>query len=505
MTIKNSIKNTKFENNSYMVGGIIRDAIMGNENDDIDIVVSLNGGGIDLAKYLYENGVLEKDPLIYTRFGTAFSYIGDLKIEFVETRSEEYNEDSRNPSTQYSDLKSDVFRRDFTINSLLYNISNGELLDLTNKGIDDIANKIIRTTNNPYLIFSQDPLRMLRAIRFSARFGFEMDIEQKVVIPNLIERLDIISKERIHDEIVKIFDNENYNTAIQLMWDNGILEYLFPSIKNINRFFYPFKGSHPNKYTYLQVLSFLLSKYYDNNFGKFENYLIKLKFSNYDISYIKAYSYITNAVKKEGCNNEILFRKLSHLFGAEITKSVLLHFLDVIGYDRSSISNIIEMVSCVDIKIKGSDLINKYTFSNKQHIGIVYHYLIELTIANPMMSVNELFDFAYSKKIELEYFQNVTKKNNRKVMIMELGNEQNKGLIDATLLVKSRRINDGYDWIHVAFLLNSDTVVYTQTNLTNGILGWNVQSLEDYKFDFKNSFYNNERYIEYVNRSIVNG
>ncbi len=90
-------------------------------------------------------------------------------------------------------------------------------------------------------------------------------------------------------------------------------------------------------------------------------------------------------------------------------------------------------------------------------------------------------------------------------MIMESKLMSKENESNVTLLVKSRKIREGYDWIHVSFLIDKQTVAYTQTNLTNGILGWSVQSLEDYKFDFKDSFYNNEFYIEYINRSILDG
>ena len=168
--IRETIKGTEFENKAFIAGGWVRDKVMGNPSKDIDIVVSCdNNGGIRLAQFLSEklNGT---NVVIFERFRTAQIVIDGLDIEFVMTRKEEYDGITRKPVVSFGTIEDDVMRRDLTINSLLFNISTEEILDLTGKGLEDIKNGIVRTTNDPDFIFQQDPLRLMRSIRFAARF-----------------------------------------------------------------------------------------------------------------------------------------------------------------------------------------------------------------------------------------------------------------------------------------------------------------------------------------------
>ena len=145
--ISETIKETRFENNTFIAGGFVRDLVMGKQSNDLDIVVSLENGGEKLAKFLFGKGVSSK-PVIFERFGTALVIINRHKVEFVMTRKESYREKSRKPDVQIGTLEQDVFRRDFMINSLLMNISTNEILDITEKGFADIKNRIICSNKN---------------------------------------------------------------------------------------------------------------------------------------------------------------------------------------------------------------------------------------------------------------------------------------------------------------------------------------------------------------------
>lgn len=148
--LKEKINNTEFENNLYIVGGFVRDLLLGKETySDIDICVTLPNGGICFAKWMEENGYTHGSVVTYPTYGTAMFRLKEypeVEIECVQTRKEQYKDkNSRNPETEYGTLYEDIMRRDFTCNTLLYDITNCQVLDLTGKGIEDIKNKIIRS------------------------------------------------------------------------------------------------------------------------------------------------------------------------------------------------------------------------------------------------------------------------------------------------------------------------------------------------------------------------
>lgn len=147
--LKDLIKGTKFEGKTYVVGGAVRDLLMNKEIKDVDIVVELPNGGIEFAKWMEENGHTHGSVVTYPTYGTAMFRLNEypeVEIECVQTRKEQYKDkNSRNPETEYGTLYEDIMRRDFTCNTLLYDITNCQVLDLTGKGIEDIKNKIIRS------------------------------------------------------------------------------------------------------------------------------------------------------------------------------------------------------------------------------------------------------------------------------------------------------------------------------------------------------------------------
>jgi len=229
--IKETIKGTEFENCTFIAGGWVRDLVMGNSSKDIDIVVARDNGGIKLASFLSHklNGT---NVVIFERFGTAQIVIDNVELEFVMTRKEEYDGITRKPIVSFGTIEDDVMRRDLTINSLLFNISTGEILDLTNKGLSDIENKVIQTTNEPNFIFNQDPLRLLRAIRFAIRFGFEIEENTFKAIKNNAQSLNKISKERIREEFGKILTSSNPTKGIKLLMETGLINSFLPELNN---------------------------------------------------------------------------------------------------------------------------------------------------------------------------------------------------------------------------------------------------------------------------------
>lgn len=229
------INNTKFEGHVFAVGGCERDRKLGNNIKDIDLVVDLPNGGIEFAKWLHEEGLTVWTPVVYQHFGTAMFTLKefpDEELEAVQTRKECYHDmESRKPDTVYGTINDDCTRRDFTVNAFYRNITTCESLDINGKSQEDLENKIIRTCGDPEIIFSEDPLRVLRMVRFAARLEFEIEERTFECAKKYVDRLSIISEERINDEFFKMsYVDEfcKFKRALSLLWDLGAFKYIFP-------------------------------------------------------------------------------------------------------------------------------------------------------------------------------------------------------------------------------------------------------------------------------------
>ena len=189
---------------SYAIGGYVRDYILKRTSKDIDIVTI--GKGIDLAEKIHQKLGEESNLSTFKNFGTAQIKYRDIEIEFVGARKESYSRDSRKPIVEDGSLQDDQNRRDFTINALAIGVSKnnfGKLLDPFN-GLQDLENKILRTPLQADITYSDDPLRMMRAIRFSTQLNFTIETDSLTAISKNKERIKIVSKERIADELNKI-------------------------------------------------------------------------------------------------------------------------------------------------------------------------------------------------------------------------------------------------------------------------------------------------------------
>lgn len=221
---------------AFVIGGYVRDCFLGRENNDIDIVVE--GSGMDLALAVGQK--VGSHVSLFKNFGTAMlKYHGD-EIEFVGARKESYRRESRKPIVEDGTLEDDQLRRDFTINAMAFSLqkdSFGELVDPFG-GIRDLASGIIRTPLEPDTTYSDDPLRMLRAIRFATKLSTSE--HQFTIVPESIEsmkrmkdRMSILSKERIVEELNKILITPKPSTAFMLMEQTGLLEYILPELAKL--------------------------------------------------------------------------------------------------------------------------------------------------------------------------------------------------------------------------------------------------------------------------------
>ncbi|MDA8904710.1 CCA tRNA nucleotidyltransferase [Flavobacteriaceae bacterium] len=218
----------------YVIGGFVRDYIIKKSiPKDIDIVVV--GDGIEFANYVSKKIKNTPKVTIFKTYGTAMFRYNDLEIEFVGARKESYNENSRNPKVVTGTLEDDQNRRDFTINSMAFSLNKkhyGALVDPFN-GLKDIENKLIKTPLSPEVTYNDDPLRMLRAIRFATKLNFEIDKSSLKSIESLSSRIKIITKERIIVELNKILLTDKPSIGFTLLEKCGLLKYILPEITSL--------------------------------------------------------------------------------------------------------------------------------------------------------------------------------------------------------------------------------------------------------------------------------
>lgn len=252
-------------NEAYVVGGFVRDLFLDRASKDVDFVTV--GSGIALAEKVAENlaAIKHRKPrlAVYANYGTAQLRDGDMELEFVGARKESYHRESRNPIVEDGTLEDDMQRRDFTINAMAICVNRerfGELIDPFD-GIADIERKIIRTPLDPDITFSDDPLRMMRAIRFATQLDFRIDQPTFKAICRNRERIEIITKERINDELGKIIRSKKPSIGFKLLEMSGLLELIFPellALKGVET--HEGRGHKDNFYHTLQVLDNLAEK-----------------------------------------------------------------------------------------------------------------------------------------------------------------------------------------------------------------------------------------------------
>ncbi|MFZ1322919.1 MAG: CCA tRNA nucleotidyltransferase [Ignavibacteria bacterium] len=217
---------------AYLVGGYVRDLIMCNDGNDIDIMVT--GDGIGFARSVSKEFGRELNS-VYKNYETALLNIDEFKIEFVSARKESYDRGSRKPVVEPASLEEDISRRDFTINALAAGINEtnfGEVIDNFN-GLSDIENKIIKTPLDPYKTFDDDPLRIMRAIRFASRFDFKIEENTFNAIVELRHRLSdegVVSQERITNEFLLILMTDKPSIGLDLLYRSGVMEIIFPEV-----------------------------------------------------------------------------------------------------------------------------------------------------------------------------------------------------------------------------------------------------------------------------------
>ena len=241
------------KSDAFVVGGYVRDIFLKRSSKDIDIVVV--GSGIELAQKIGHR--LKTNVTIFKNFGTAMIKYDGLEIEFVGARKESYRSDSRKPIVETGTLEDDQKRRDFTINAMAVHLTKnnfGELVDPFN-GVQDLNDKLLRTPLDPDITFSDDPLRMMRAIRFASQLHFTIDKSALKAINKNAKRISIVSAERISEELNKIISSDKPSIGFDLLFNTGLLQIIFPQLCLLHGVeFINGKGHKDNFYHTLEVL-----------------------------------------------------------------------------------------------------------------------------------------------------------------------------------------------------------------------------------------------------------
>jgi len=220
--------------NSYIVGGWVRDKIIGREPKDLDVMVEGDGNGMKLAELMSDEYNLGK-PVLFPRFGTAKISMDGEEIEFVAPRKEVYRPDDRKPDTQLGTLTDDAMRRDFSVNALFIDLRNNEVVDLTGLGLEDIKKEVLRVSDPTSAdeIFSQDPLRLLRLIRQASQLNFSIDPATFSAVKDNAQKISTISKERVQEELNKMLMTDKPSRSLTLLKDAGLLNYILTDLGSL--------------------------------------------------------------------------------------------------------------------------------------------------------------------------------------------------------------------------------------------------------------------------------
>ena len=221
----------QMQTRAFAIGGCVRDALLHrNQSKDIDIVCE--GSGIELAKAVADQLPNSGKVSIYKNYGTAMVRVGSYELEFVGARKESYKKNSRNPVVESGSLEDDQKRRDFTVNALAFALNPNEFGTLIDPfdGLEDLDKKVLKTPLTAAQTFSDDPLRMLRAVRFAAQLGFTIDPSTMKSIRIMAERIKILSQERIVEEIHKILLTQKPSKGFLLLDKLGLLKHIFPEL-----------------------------------------------------------------------------------------------------------------------------------------------------------------------------------------------------------------------------------------------------------------------------------
>lgn len=421
--LRGIIEGSEFEGHVFSVGGCERDKRISHKIKDIDLVVDTLNGGIKFSEWLNNRNLLVSAPVVFKEYGTAafkLKAFPNEELEAVQTRKESYRDtQSRNPETVHGTIMEDCMRRDFTINSLYHNITTDEDLDLTGKGLEDLKNGVIRSCDDPDIIFYEDPLRIMRAIRFSMRYQFLIEDTTYEGIIKHKARLSIISMERIVDEFNKIIVTEDYQfSAYKTLLDTGILEEIFCNILkapiNIDSITTHMLNNVRTRTESLyrekddvRLLSFLAA--FSSYISDWDIVYKKMKYSNDIIRDIKKLRAARFEIKKlsDLHNNKVVLRKAQYICGEKLWSS----FLSLMAYytpirHPHRLSSYPAMFG-YELPVDGNDVMSICGIVAGKEVKEKLDELMELAFKNPSISYKECEDYLKGKRSFWQKIKNI--------------------------------------------------------------------------------------------------
>ena len=446
--IQNSIKGTHFENHVFIVGGLIRDSLLNLPLDtaDVDIVVDIKNGGMLFANYMtikHQCYAAGTNPVVFETYGTAKfqlyrdEELKDIKIECVQTRKEQYHKESRNPDTVFGTIEEDAKRRDLTINSLYYNISTEKIHDYNN-GIDDLVNQVIKTPTDPDIVFNDDPLRILRVIRFSTRLGWGIEKDTWMGMVKNAHRIKIISQERISDEISKILLCNKPSVGIRKMYYCGILHRVMPDIYDTT---YAFESRNPMVSTFDHTMNVLdtVQPYLENRLAALFHDVGKI------IEGVKKNDASIDRFSADIASDDLKAMKFPYRIIKSVETAIMLHrgfanyadgvlppdkkirkFINLTGDDLGATVDLMnannihctygkkkmqvldilnrieemedaEKASNIKLPINGNDIMKEFNLKGGPNIGILIEAVKDAYFENPNMTKDEAFGIVENK------------------------------------------------------------------------------------------------------------
>lgn len=388
--IKSIIKGTEYDGITFAAGGFVRDRIMGKDSSDLDITVAKLAGGIELSEYIARKLNIykqSKNPVLFPQFGTAKLDLSKVEhngislegvdVEFVQTRHEEYEKGSRKPQTKLGSIRQDVERRDLTINALLMDLVSGEIIDLVG-GKEDIEKGIIRTPLDPEIIMIEDPLRLLRAVRFAGRYNYTMPTYMKEAIIKLAPYLNSISKERIFEELYKILKGLNPEKGIEMLFNLNLIPYSLPELQSYKeQAIIGAKIGHD----YISKLALMMM---DNTPSDVEKMLRRLKMSNEQVILIVTFVKTLQNIMDNNSSYSIL--KYGHEF-YKILGDEYLKYIFNVDEKAQKLEQYIKSGPVVHVSPK--ELMTKYGVKQGPNIGKLVNNQKELWYHNPMITREE--------------------------------------------------------------------------------------------------------------------
>ena len=439
--IKESIKGTSFENHIFLTGGIVRDIILGRDIKDIDIVVDTLCGSKLFATYMTMRTLcfqIGKNPAQFQNYGTYKFQIfnneelKDFVIECVDTRKAKYINGVTTPYEVFGTLEEDANRRDLTINSLYYNISTDKLFDFTSQSISDMLSKTLRTPFNAEKILEEDPIKILRIIRFATELGWGIEKNTWLAMIKNAHLLEDVAKEKISSEISKILICEKPSIGIRKMYNCGVLEYVIPDICDS---MYAYESKNPKVMTFGHTMDVLdsVQPYIENRLAALYHDVGRIiteqrrdispdtfsgEVAAVDLKVMKFPKSIINSVEtaikyhrffskyEDGTIPPLKkIRKFMNLVGDDIGTTIDLMNANnqhcTFGKKKRQVLDILDKIEEIEkeneekqlrLPIDGNDIIKEFRLKPSPLIGTLLEGVKEAYFENPQMTKDEAFE-----------------------------------------------------------------------------------------------------------------